>query len=79
MQFVPVDWVYTYFRYNDKQTVMVVMNTSDKEKIISPERFAERTSGFTKARNIATGTTADLSAKEWKVPGKTIWIMELER
>ena len=31
MQFVPDNGVYVYFRYTDKQTVMIVLNTS-KEK-----------------------------------------------
>ncbi|MDB5208626.1 MAG: alpha-amylase [Flavisolibacter sp.] len=79
MQFVPEDWVYTYFRYDSKQTVMVVMNTSNDEKTINPERFLERTAGFTKARNINAGWTADLTVPEWKVPGKSIWILELGR
>jgi glycosidase len=77
MQYVPEDWVYTYFRYDNKQTVMVVMNTANDERSINPTRFAERTSGFTKAKNIATGSTVDLTSQEWKVPGKTIWILEL--
>lgn len=77
MQYVPEDAVYTYFRYDDKQTVMVVMNTDSKEKTIVLGRFAERTAGFTKAKNIVAGWTADLTAKEWKVPAKTIWILEL--
>jgi glycosidase len=79
MQFVPEDGVYTYFRYNGKQTVMVVMNTAGNEKTIRPKRYHERTAGFTKAKNIATGGTADLTVPEWKVPGKTIWILELEK
>lgn len=77
MQYVPEDWVYTYFRYDSKQTIMVVMNTSNDERTIKPERFSERITGFTKARNISAGWTADLTAKELKVPGKTIWILEL--
>jgi glycosidase len=79
MQYVPEDWVYTYFRYDAKQSVMVVMNTSNDEKTIKPERFAERTAGFTKAKNINAGWTADLTVPEWKVPGKTIWVLELGR
>jgi hypothetical protein len=58
---------------------MVVMNTSNDEKTINPERFLERTAGFTKARNINAGWTADLTVPEWKVPGKSIWILELGR
>ncbi len=77
MQYVPEDWVYTYFRYDNNQTVMVVMNTSNDERTIKPDRFAERTAGFTKAKNINAGWRADLTAQEWKIPGKTIWILEL--
>ena len=76
MQFVPEDGVYTYFRYDNKQTVMVVMNTGDKEKSIDTNRFTERTKGFTKAKNIVSGQSSDLS-QSWNIPAKTIWIMEL--
>lgn len=78
MQFVPEDWVYTFFRYNNKQTIMVIMNTSADEKTVSLKKFSERTNGFTKAINIVTSASNDLSS-EWKVPGKTIWILELEK
>jgi glycosidase len=78
MQYVPEDAVYTYFRYDNKQTIMVVMNSGDNEKEIRTNRFSERTNGFTKARNIVSGQSSDLS-QSWKIPGKTIWIMELGR
>jgi glycosidase len=35
MQFAPEDGIYVYFRYDEKQTVMVVMNTSKEEKILN--------------------------------------------
>lgn len=78
MQYVPEDGVYTYFRYNKEQTVMVVMNTGGEEKIVDPARFSERTTGFGKARDIVTANVQDLSRK-WSVPGKTIWILLLEK
>jgi glycosidase len=76
MQYVPEDWTYTYFRYNDQQTVMIVMNTSADEKSIDPQRFSERIKGFSKAKNIVSSTINELNTK-WKVPGKTVWVMEL--
>lgn len=76
MQFIPEDGVYTYFRYDDKQTVMIVMNTGNDEKTIDTKKFAERTNGFTKAKNIVTSSISDLSGN-WKIAGKTIWILEL--
>ena len=78
MQYAPDDWVYTYFRYDDKQTIMVVMNTSNEEKTVDANKFSERTAGFKSARNVVTSSVNDLSSS-WKVPGKTIWIMELQK
>ena len=77
MQFVPEDWVYTYFRYDDKQTVMVVMNSSKDEKTIDTKRFSEMTSKFKKGREVSDGSIKDLNGT-WKLPGKSIWILELQ-
>jgi len=54
MQFVPQDGVYVYFRYDAKQTLMVVMNTAKTDKEISFSDYAERTKGFTQFTNIVT-------------------------
>ncbi|HNU87642.1 MAG TPA: glycoside hydrolase family 13 protein [Ferruginibacter sp.] len=68
MQFLPQDGVYVYFRYNDKQTIMVIMNTAKEKKNVIMKRFAERTGGFSRVRNILTGNTtqlADLSLESY--------------
>jgi glycosidase len=78
MQYVPDDGTYTYFRYDDKQTVMVVMNTGTGEKTIDPQRFSERIKGFSKAKNIVTSTVSALH-NTWKIPGKTVWVLELAK
>lgn len=78
MQFVPDDWVYTYFRYDDKQTVMVVMNTSKDERTIDPKRFEERIKGFTRGKDVIDASVKDLS-QSWKIPGETIWVLELAK
>ncbi|RYZ00660.1 MAG: alpha-amylase [Chitinophagaceae bacterium] len=75
-QYVPKDWVYTYFRYDKKSTVMVIMNTSPDERMVDSKTFPERTAGFTSARNIVTGSSHVLG-RSWKVPGKSVWILEL--
>jgi len=64
MQYVPEDGVYVYFRYDNKQTIMIVMNTSKTEKKISFNKFAERTNGFTRYKDViskATGETGTIS------------------
>lgn len=60
MQFVPEEGVYVYFRYDDNQTVMVLMNTAKENKAIVLKRFEERTKGFSKMKNIITGAVTDL-------------------
>lgn len=76
MQFVPENGVYVYFRYDDRQTVMVVMNTSDSEKELNLDRFKERTKGYLIARD-ATGTGSLDLQRNWKIPGMSCWVMEL--
>lgn len=61
MQFLPEDGMYVYFRYDDKQTVMVVMNTSKETKTTKLKRFTERTNGFSQMKNIFTGTVSPLA------------------
>ena len=75
MQYVPDDGLYVYFRYDDKQTIMVVMNTAKKEKIIIPEKFSERTNGFTKMKNIFTGKITPL--KDFSMDSKESGVYEL--
>ena len=41
MQFIPQNNVYVYFRYNDDEKVMVVINNSPKEQALDLNRFSE--------------------------------------
>lgn len=79
MQYVPEDWVYTYFRYDQNQTVMVVMNTAAETKTVDLNRFSERINGFRKAVNVVTSFSLALSETNWKIPPKTIWVLNLEK
>jgi glycosidase len=78
MQFVPENDTYTYFRYDEKQTVMVIMNTNSEARTIDLNRFAEKTKSFSKAKNIVDASTIGLSGNV-TIPGKVIWIMELTK
>ena len=75
MQYVPVEGVYVYFRYNTAQTVMVIANTAKEKKTVSLERFSERTNGFTKYRNVISKATGDL--KEFTLDAYETKIIEL--
>jgi glycosidase len=75
MQYVPENGVYVYFRYDDRQTVMVVMNTAKKEMKINIEKYKERTNGFSKMKNIITGELTPL--KDFTVTTKESAVYEL--
>ncbi|MFT3822643.1 MAG: alpha-amylase family glycosyl hydrolase [Chitinophagaceae bacterium] len=78
MQYVPDNGVYVYFRYDDKQTVMCIMNTNDKAAETEADRFTERTSGFTSMKNVVTGTVTSLKGKI-TIPAKSVLVAELVR
>ncbi len=74
MQYVPKDGVYVYFRYDEKQTVMCVMNTDEKQHSIDFTDYAERTKGFTSAKNIVDNSSLN---NKFDIPAKTMWVLEL--
>ena len=77
MQYVPVDGLYVYFRYDENQTVMCIMNTGKKEKEISLlKQYIERTNGFTKAKDIITG---EEKGSSFIVPAKKMFVLQLEK
>ena len=78
MQYVPRDGVYVYFRYDDKQTVMCVMNTNNNSSTFDLSRFSERMQGFTKAYDVATGVEFNLEPK-LTIGGKYLLVMELRK
>lgn len=74
MQFIPTDGLYVYFRYDNRQTIMCVINTSDTEKKLSLDDYAEKTKGFTRALDVLTGKSY---AKSVVLPAKGVLVMEL--
>jgi glycosidase len=78
MQYVPADGVYVYFRYDDNQTVMCVMNTKDQSATIDLSRFSERMKDLKKAYDVATGVTFDL-APNLTIGAKYLLVMELRK
>lgn len=54
LQYIPMDNVYVYFRYNASERVMVVLNNSEEEKTLSLNRFAEGLHGATSGTDIVS-------------------------
>jgi glycosidase len=75
MQFVPKDAVYIYFRYDNKQTVMVISNTGDKSYKPDWSYYKERTGGFRKMKNVITGTIYNMD--DFEIKPKESYVFEL--
>lgn len=78
MQFVPQKGIYVYFRYNEQETVMVVVNTNEDTMLLKMDRFAERIKNFTSAYDHANDYEIKLT-KELKLNALEIKILELKR
>ena len=77
MQFIPRDGLYLYFRYDSKQTVMVITHTG--KELVKPDWsiYKEQMDGYTRFRNVITGEikrSTDFSIK----PGES-FVLELLR
>lgn len=77
MQYVVKDSVYIYFRYDAKQTVMVITNTGAKEFTPDWSIYYERTAGFSKMKNVITGEI--IALKDFTVKPKEGLVMELQK
>ncbi len=78
MQYVPKNGIYVYFRYNDQQTIMVIVNSNEQAKTLSTKRFVERMKGFTSARNVMTKKHLQ-QLETIKIKGHTTTILALEK
>lgn len=76
--YIPEDGVYVCFRYNDNESVMVILNDNDREsKTIKKEKYIESMAGFSKGYEVITGTPVnDLSSFE--IGPKSAMIIELK-
>ncbi len=77
MQYVPQNGVYTYFRYNENQVVMCVMNPSKETKPLSMNDYPEFSDkGFTRVLNIVTNEIIPVN-NLGNIPPWSILILEL--
>lgn len=76
--YIPSDGVYVYFRYNDEESVMVVLNNNPEEtRTIHGGKFAESLEGFTGGTDIISGRKLD-DLDSFTVGPKTAMIIELK-
>jgi len=76
MHYEPQKGVYVYFRYNENESVMVVLNKNEKPIDLNLDRFKGRTEGYTSTRNIINGESLPLG-ESLKLNKKGALILEL--
>ena len=75
--FIPRDGIYTYFRYDSKNTVMVVMNNNEEQKPHETGRYKEILKTFKSGKDVISGNViTDLS--KLTIPGKSVLIIDLK-
>ncbi|MFP3596743.1 glycoside hydrolase family 13 protein [Chryseobacterium sp. SIMBA_029] len=76
--YIPQDNVFVYFRYNDKGSVMVVINNNEKDTTLDLKRFAESLNTTSKGKEVISGKEISLQ-NSLTIPAKTSFIIELQK
>jgi glycosidase len=77
LHFAPFNDIYVYFRYTEKEKVMVVLNRNEQSTTIDPSRFKEIIGNARLARNIFTGQSVSIQQK-FEVPAKSAIVFEVD-
>ncbi|MCG8702393.1 MAG: cyclomaltodextrinase C-terminal domain-containing protein, partial [Bacteroidales bacterium] len=78
MHFAPENGVYVFFRYNDSEALMIVLNKNKTNTKLKTDRFEERLTGYTKGVNITSKEEVELSSP-LSLPPLKATILELKR
>ncbi len=77
--YIPQNNVFVYFRYNDKEKVMVVVNNNETEQSFNLKRFQESLGGITSGKDVITGKAVDMKIDgKLTISPKTSLILELQ-
>lgn len=74
--YIPQNNVYVYFRYNDTESVMVVLNNSKEKQTLNLSRFQESLHNYSNAKDVLTNKDFNLK-EDISIEGKSVLILEL--
>lgn len=75
--YVPENNVYVYFRYNDDEVVMIILNNSDNTQTFKTNRFAKNIGNYTTGIDNINKASIDIT-KEISIDPKSCLILELD-
>ena len=62
MQYIPQNGVYTYFRYNEEQSIICIMNCSEEDKMINVKKqYPDRAESFSSIKDVVTGINSTMN------------------
>jgi len=76
-QYAPENDVYVYFRYNEKEIIMVIINNNETKQTLNTDRFAESLKSNSSAIDVMTGIKYDLATKI-ELPKESVLILEIQ-
>ncbi|WP_395045216.1 glycoside hydrolase family 13 protein [Flavobacterium sp.] len=77
MHYIPDNNVYTYFRFNDKQSVMVVLNNDTDKHKLKIDQFKESIKNYNLGKDVLSEKSFDLK-NDIEIEGKSVLILELK-
>ncbi|WP_345090704.1 glycoside hydrolase family 13 protein [Flavobacterium chungnamense] len=75
--YIPENNVYVYFRYNEKESVMIIMNNSVEKQKMNINHFKESIKNNTSGKDVLTDKSFDLK-NDIEIEGKSVLILELK-
>ncbi len=76
--YIPEYNIYVYFRYNDSESVMILLNDSSQTQNLNTNRFNENLGDFKSGKDALTEKIIDLTSEITLEP-KSVLILELEK
>jgi len=75
--YIPVNHVYVYFRHNEDESVMVILNGNNESTELDLDRFSGRLKGFVRGMDIISGKVHEFTGTIELEPMQAV-ILELE-
>lgn len=76
LHYLPHDNVYVYFRYNNKESVMVIINNAPEAKTFKTARFNEGIKNYKNGKDVLTGKSVNLMS-DITIEPKSVLVLEL--
>ncbi len=77
MHYIPENNVYVFFRYNDTETVMIVINNNTDKQTFKLSRFKENIKNFQTGTDVLSGKQIN-TKDDLEIDGKSVLVLELK-